>query len=110
MFTSQECDNCKAYELKSQLRAMNDMISAAQASVSTLELDSLLNAILRAAMSFTEMPVGRVALYDTRSGKMSLRTHAGLKSDFVVCEDWTVVPGSLTDQLLRQNEIFCIED
>lgn len=110
MSETHDCDKCKAYELKGQVRAMNDMISAAQASVSTLELDSLLNAILRGAMNFTEMPVGRVVLYDQRSGKMKLRAHAGLASEYVVCDDWTVVPGSLTDQLLRQNEIFCIED
>lgn len=110
MPTPQECNNCKAYELKGQVRAMNDLISAAQASVSTLELDSLLNAILRGAMNFTEMPVGRVALYDNRSGKMTLKAYAGMKGDYVVCEDWILVPGSLTDQLLRNNEIFCIED
>jgi len=110
MSTPHECDNCKAYELKSQLRAMNDLMSAAQASVSTLELDALLNAILQGAMEFTEMPVGRIALYDHRSGKMALRAHAGLKSEYIVCDDWIVVPGSLTDQLLRQNEIFYIED
>src|SRR5512146_431471 len=101
-----ECDKCKADELKGQVRALNDLIGVAHASVSTIELDTLLEAILKSAMNFTEMPAGSFALYDNRTGELTLRAHAGLSSDFVARDSWTVTPGGLTDQLLRRGEIL----
>lgn len=105
-----DCDNCRADELKEQVRALNDLIGVAQASVSTIELDTLLGAILKSAMSFTEMPAGSVALYDNRSGELTLRAHAGLSSEFTARGTWVVTPGDLTDQLLRRDEILFNED
>lgn len=105
-----ECDKCKADELKGQVRALNDLIGVAHASVSTIELDTLLEAILKSAMNFTEMPAGSFALYDNRTGELTLRAHAGLSSDFVARDSWVVTPGGLTDQLLRRDEILFIED
>jgi len=108
--TALDCDNCKALELKAQVRALNDLISVAHASVSTIELDALLSAILDSAMSFAEMPAGSVALYNNRTGELSLRAHAGLSEQFVAQRVWAVTPGGLTDQLLRRDEILFIED
>lgn len=110
MAATADCDNCKANELKGQVRALNDLIGVAHASVSTIELDTLLGAILESAMNFTEMPAGSVALYDNRSGELTLRAHAGLSSTFVARDVWTVTPGGLTDQLLSRDEILFIED
>jgi diguanylate cyclase (GGDEF)-like protein len=104
------CENCKSYELKSQVRALNDLINVAQASIASLELTPLLHTILQGAMDFTEMPIGRLALYDKRNGKMTLFAHAGLKRKTIVRNVWTVEPGSLTDHLLRRNEIYYVED
>lgn len=105
-----DCKKCNITELEAQVRALNDLIGVAQASVSTIDLDTLLSAILESAMSFAGMPAGSVALYDNRTGLLTLRAHAGLSAEFVARESWVVTPGGLTDQLLRHNEIFFIED
>jgi diguanylate cyclase (GGDEF)-like protein len=105
-----DCDTCKLYELKGQVRALNDLLNVAQASITSLELDPLVNTILRGAMNFMEMPLGRLALYDKRNGRMVLRAHAGLDEHRVVRNVWTVAPGGLTDQLLRRNEVYFVED
>lgn len=104
------CENCKSYELKGQVRALNDLINVAQASVASLELPSLLHTILQGAMSFTEMPMGMIALYDKRSGKMTLRAQVGFSNEAAARNVWTVESDSLTDNLLRRNEVYCVED
>jgi len=104
------CENCRSYELKTQVRALNDLISIAQASISSLELDALLQTILQGSADFMEMPVGRLVLYDQRNGKMSLGAHIGLENSDTLCTVWTLEPDTLTDQLLRQNKIHCVED
>jgi diguanylate cyclase (GGDEF)-like protein len=104
------CDICSADELQEQVRALNDLIDVARASVSTIELDALLNAILKSAMRFTGIPAGSVALYDIRSGDLTLRAHSGLSRNFVARSSWAVTPGGLTDQLLQHDEILFIED
>ena len=104
------CEKCNVNQLEGQVQALNDLIGVAQASVSSLDLDTLLKAILKSAMSFAGMPAGSVALYDTRSGLLTLRTHAGLSPEFVAHESWVSMPGGLTDQLLRHDEILFIED
>lgn len=99
-----------ASELQQQVRALNDLIDVAHASVSTIELDALLRAILESAKRFTGIPAGSVALYDNRTGDLTLRAHSGLSADFVDHSVWAVTPGGLTDQLLQHDEILFIED
>jgi len=104
------CDKCNINELEGQVQALNDLIGVAQASVSSIDLDTLLSAILESAMSFAGMPAGSVALYDNRTGLLTLRAHAGLSPKFVAFDSWIVAPGGLTDQLLRHDEILFVED
>ena len=104
------CDICSADELQEQVRALNDLIDVARASVSTIELDALLKAILDSAMRFTAIPAGSVALYDNRTGDLTLRAHSGLSDDFVDRSRWAVTPGGLTDRLLQHDEILFVED
>jgi diguanylate cyclase (GGDEF)-like protein len=99
-----------ADDLQEQVRALNDLIDVARASVSTIELDALLKAILDSAMRFTGIPAGSVALYDNRTGELALRAHSGLSPDFVARSIWAVTPGGLTDRLLRHDEILFVED
>ena len=110
MLRDADCDLCKANELQEQVRALNDLIEVARASVSTIELDALLTAILDSAMRFTAMPAGSVALYDNRTGTLTLRAHSGLSPDFVARSVWAVTPGGMTDQLLQHDEILFVED
>lgn len=110
MLQSTECDICKANELKGQISALEDLIEVARVSVSTIDLDALLKAILESAMRFTGIPAGSVALYDNRRGELTLRAHAGLSDEFVARRTWHVTPGGLTDRLLRRDEILFVED
>jgi len=104
------CNKCRSYELRGQVRALNDLLGIAQATVSSLELDTLLWTILRGMAGFMEMPIGRLALYDKCSGRMTLSAHIGLEKCGVICNVWTVAPGGHTDRLLRENEVYYLED
>ena len=104
------CDICSANDLQEQVRALNDLIDVAHASVSTIDLDALLKAILESAMRFTAIPAGSVALYDNRTGSLTLRAHSGLSPNFVERSSWPLTPGGLTDQLLQHDEILFVED
>lgn len=107
---AKDCEICNKNELEEQVLALIDLIGVAQASVSSIDLDTLLKAILESAMSFAGMPAGSVALYDNRTGRLTLRAHAGLSPEFVARDSWVVTPGGLTDQMLRQDEIQFVED
>lgn len=104
------CDICGADVLQGQIRALNDLIDVARASVSTIDLDALLKAILESAMRFTAIPAGSVALYDNRNGALTLRAHSGLSREFVERSAWAVTSGGLTDRLLQNEEILFVED
>jgi diguanylate cyclase (GGDEF)-like protein len=105
-----EVDDSKKNELESQVKGLKDLIEVAKAVVSTLDLDTVLQAILTSAMGFAETPAGSVALYYDTKRELALHAHSGLTADFVKTERWTVTPGGLTDQVLKAGEIFFIED
>ena len=96
--------------LEAQIKALKDLIEVAKAVVSTLDLDTVLQAILTSAMHFAETPAGSVALYDDAKQEFSLHAHAGLTADFVKKERWNVSAGGLTEQVLEAGEIFFVED
>lgn len=106
-----QCDcSSKSESLESQVKALKDLIEVAKAVVSTLDLDTVLQAILTSAMGFAQTPAGSVALYYDVKRELSLHVHSGLTADFVKKERWEVTPGGLTEQVLRAGEIFFIED
>jgi diguanylate cyclase (GGDEF)-like protein len=110
MNQSIDCDICKSNELRSQVSALEDLIDVARVSVSTIDLDDLLQAILMSALRFTGIPAGSVALYDQKKSELTLRAHCGLSEAFVERSTWPVKPGGLTDQLLKRDEILFVED
>jgi len=67
-------------DLRKQIDALRDLIEVAKTVVSTLDLDTLLQAIMVSAMQYAETPAGSVALYDTRNKELSLHVHRGLSS------------------------------
>jgi diguanylate cyclase (GGDEF)-like protein len=103
-------DRSRNETLESQVKALKDLIEVAKAVVSTLDLDTVLQAILTSAMRFAETPAGSIALYHDAKQELALHAHSGLTSDFVKNERWEVTPGGLTEQVLRAGEIFFIED
>ncbi|HBA89373.1 MAG TPA: GGDEF domain-containing protein [Geobacter sp.] len=106
-----QCDcNSQKESLESQVKALKDLIEVAKAVVSTLDLDTVLQAILNSAMGFAQTPAGSVALYFDAKRELSLHAHSGLTADFVKKERWEVTPGGLTERVLTAGEIFFIED
>lgn len=105
-----QCDDCDKRSLEAQVKALQDLIVVAKAVVSTLDLDTVLQAILTSAMGFAETPAGSVALYEEKKQELTLHAHSGLTSDFVRMERWEVTEGGLTEQVLQAGEILFIED
>ena len=96
--------------LEAQVKALKELIEVAKAVVSTLDLDTVLQAILTSAMHFAETPAGSVALYDEKKHALSLHAHSGLTADFINQERWDVAPGGLTEQVLNAREIYFVEN
>ncbi len=96
--------------LQKQIDALKDLIEVAKTVVSTLDLDTLLQAIMISAMQYAETPAGSVALYDARNKELSLHVHRGLSSEFIQVERWQVHPGGLTEQILNSGETFIVSD
>lgn len=96
--------------LEAQVKALKELIEVAKAVVSTLDLDTVLQAILTSAMHFAETPAGSVGLYDENKHELSLHAHSGLTADFIKKERWDVSPGGLTEQVLKAREIFFVEN
>ena len=105
-----EPDDSKTNALETEVKGLKDLIEVAKAVVSTLDLDTVLQAILTSAMGFAEAPAGSVALYCDAKRELTLHAHSGLTADFVKTERWTVAPGGLTDRVLQAGEIYFIED
>lgn len=110
MAVSAGSSNGKKKSLETRVKALNDLIEVAKAVVSTLDLDTVLQAILTSAMGFAETPAGSVALYCEEQREFTLHAHSGLSADFVRNESWGVARGGLTEQVLKGGEIFFIED
>lgn len=96
--------------LEAQVKALTDLLEVAKAVVSTIDLDTVLQAILQSAMRFAVTPAGSIALYDDVRMELSLHAHAGLTADFIKKERWGVAPGGLTEQVLKAGESFFVED
>lgn len=97
-------------DLNEQVQGLKGILNVAQVVVSSLELDEVLQNILHSAMSVMDMPAGTVALYDSASRQLELRSHAGLSEKFVALDRWEVSPGGLTQEILEQGELFIVND
>lgn len=104
------CPECGNDSLQKQIDALRELIEVAKTVVSTLDLDTLLQAIMVSAMHYSETPAGSVALYDSKKNELSLHAHQGLSADFIKVERWNVTVGGLTEQILNSGEIFIVGD
>lgn len=104
------CPACGNDSLQKQIDALRDLIEVAKTVVSTLDLDTLLQAILVSAIHYSETPAGSIALYDAKKKELSLHAHRGLSAEFIKVERWNVTGGGLTEQILNSGEIFIVDD
>lgn len=105
-----DCSACDKESLESQVKALKDLIEVARAVVSTLDLDTVLQAIMTSAMNFAETPAGTIAVYDDKREEFVLHSHEGLSVRFAAQERWSVTPGGLAEQVLLGGETFYVED
>ncbi len=105
-----ECPVCGNDSLQKQIDSLRDIIEVAKTVVSTLDLDTLLQAIMVSAMHYAETPAGSVALYDSANKELTLHAHFGLSAEFIKVERWNLSPGGLTEQILNSGEIFIISN
>src|SRR6185369_16430908 len=104
--TKSGCPSCGGSEsLQKQIDALRDLIEVAKTVVSTLDLDTLLQAIMVSAMHYAETPAGSVALYESKQKELTLHAHRGLSAEFIKVERWSVNAGGLTEQILNSGEI-----
>lgn len=104
------CPVCGNDSLQKQIEALRDLIEVAKTVVSTLDLDTLLQAIMVSAMHYAETPAGSVALYDSTASELTLHAHRGLSAEFIKVDKWSVTSGGLTEQILNSGEIFIVND
>jgi diguanylate cyclase (GGDEF)-like protein len=105
-----DCSGCDNESLHKQIEALRDLIEVAKTVVSTLDLDTLLQAIMVSAMHYSETPAGSVALYDNKKKELALHAHRGLSAEFIKVDRWSVNPGGLTEKILDSGEIFIVGD
>jgi len=96
--------------LECQVKALQDLIEVARAVVSTIDLDTVLHAILTCAMHFAATPAGTLAVYDEQTNGFILHSSEGFSAIFAGSSRWDVMPGDLTKHVLTAVEIFYIED
>jgi diguanylate cyclase (GGDEF)-like protein/PAS domain S-box-containing protein len=70
--------------------------------------EDFLGAMLEKALEITEAPAGSIAIYENR--ELRLITSKGLSKRFIENKAWSVMPGGLTDVVLKNKEIVSIND
>ena len=78
----------------SDVQDLIDLLEVARLVVSTLEMDQVLEAILKSAMKLTDTSAGSIALYKKDTQELELHAHRGLSQDFIGNTVWRVRPGS----------------
>lgn len=106
----EQADKRKKAELETELRGLHDILNVAQAVVSTLDLEAVLQAILRNTMDLMQTPAGSIALYNESLCEMKLHVHAGLSPSFTEKSRWRVKVGGLTHRILAEGKPFIVED
>ncbi len=94
----------------SNVQDLIDLLEVARLVVSTLEMDQVLEAILKSAMKLTDTSAGSIALYKKDTQELELHAHRGLSQDFIGNTVWRVRPGGLTDRILKSNKPTVIND
>jgi len=71
-------------------------------------LSDFLGLILEKAIELTEAPAGSIAFNE--NGEMRFVESRGLSKRFVENKSWSVIPGGLTDIIIKNKEIVAIQD
>jgi diguanylate cyclase (GGDEF)-like protein len=91
-------------------RELKSILEAAQLAVCASDLDVLLQNMLQIAMSFTDMPVGTVALYDADHCRLEISADAGPGGVFAACDLSSAENGWLSSEILVKGRLFVVGD
>ncbi|HEX9779291.1 MAG TPA: sensor domain-containing diguanylate cyclase [Geopsychrobacteraceae bacterium] len=89
---------------------LREIIDIAQVVVSTLDLNEVLQRILRMTRALVDVPAGSIALYDKAGHSMELHAAEGLSDTFKARKTWRIEQGCLTQTILDQGGLFVVED
>ncbi len=92
------------------VKELLDLFQIARLVVSTLNLDQVLEAILKSAMKLTKTSAGSIALYNKSKHELEMHAHRGFSKGFVGNTKWKVRPGGLTDVILKADRPVVISD
>src|SRR5512135_3288605 len=95
---------------KADVQELRDLLEVASLVVSTLDMDQVLDAILKSAMRLTRTSAGSVALYHKDTRELELHAHRGFSPDFIGDTRWKVRRGGLTDKILESKKPTVITD
>ena len=87
-----------------------DLLEIAKLVVSTLEMDQVMEAILKSAMKITGTSAGSIALYRKETQELELRAHRGFSQGFINSGKWKVREGGLNSEILKSKEPMVITD
>jgi len=87
-----------------------DLLEIAKLVVSTLDMDQVMEAILKSAMKITNTSAGSIALYNKEKQELELHAHKGFSQGFINSSKWKVREGGLTSEILKSKNPMVITD
>jgi diguanylate cyclase (GGDEF)-like protein len=97
-------------KISKEVKELTDLFEIAKTVVSTLDLDKVLESILKSAMDIADAPSGSIALYDSNKNEMTIRAARGFSEAFMSKKCWPVHEGGLTEKVLLHNYPVVISD
>ncbi len=95
---------------EANVKELLDLFQVARLVVSTLNMDQVLEAILKSAMKLTKTSAGSIALYNKNKQELEMHAHKGFSKGFIGNTRWKVRPGGLTDTILKSDKPVVISD
>ncbi len=90
------------HELKNILKDTRELYSIGLAITASDSLDEALSTLLNEACRTLKVPAGSIALYDEKTGMLSLRMSHGFSPEFEIISTWKRRHNGLTDHILSK--------
>jgi diguanylate cyclase (GGDEF)-like protein len=78
--------------------------------VSTLDLDQLLDRILKVSLNLTKTPSGSIALYNENEKSFKMRAAHGFSKKFLSIGEWELRMGGMHEKILKSDEPYVVRD
>jgi diguanylate cyclase (GGDEF)-like protein len=97
-----------AAQLRQENRRLRDLLEAARLVLSTFELNTALDAILKSAQELTRCSAASIALYDPEAKELNLFAQRGLDEHQIAKHRWAPQAGGLSDRVLRERRLMVV--